>query len=534
MPRLSVVIPTLGRPDTLQHALKTLAAQPGDNCEFVIQNNGGDPATAAVVEALGDRRFKHFATAGIVTMTENWELALGHATGDYITFIGDDDGLMPDACAIATAILTDRNPPLLSWSPYAYYWPEYYHPGYRDRLVASVDFRFTAERVRSGDELARFYRFRTHYSRLPMIYNSFVRRDVIRQMQEREGRYFLGASPDVTSGIVNAALTAEFLRLSRPLSVSGLSQHSTGHRNFFRDGDALGSADGRRDFGAIAMDPRLPDLNALALFLANDMLLVKARLFPDQPAIALDFRALAQAVATDINDRPELYDRTWQSVLDLATLHKFDPFAITVPARCADRPPLGAGVSIEGANRVQFRLDGAALGLCTIADAVRAIAELAPRADALDLDGGAGSADLHGIGFSRGCAGLSALGEGWSDPEEWGTWSIAKTCSLVLRFHPVPAAPFFMALACRAFVAERHPLLAVRCHIGDAPPLEWQFSMAAPGGCRMLRIDPAAFEGDGTVRITFVVIEPRSPADVGHSDDVRPLGFGVERLWVAG
>ena len=92
MPRLSVVIPTLGRPDTLQHALKTLAAQPGDNCEFVIQNNGGDPATAAVVEALGDRRFKHFATAGIVTMTENWELALGHATGDYITFIGDDDG----------------------------------------------------------------------------------------------------------------------------------------------------------------------------------------------------------------------------------------------------------------------------------------------------------------------------------------------------------------------------------------------------------------------------------------------------------
>ena len=116
MPLLSVVIPTLDRPDTLRHALTTLRGQQGTNCEFIIQNNGGNAEIAALLDAIDDPRFRHFTTPGIVTMTENWELALGHATGDYVTFIGDDDGLMPDACEIAASILERAGPELLSWA----------------------------------------------------------------------------------------------------------------------------------------------------------------------------------------------------------------------------------------------------------------------------------------------------------------------------------------------------------------------------------------------------------------------------------
>ena len=35
MPLLSVVIPTLNRPDTLRHAMATLSAQPDVDCEFI-------------------------------------------------------------------------------------------------------------------------------------------------------------------------------------------------------------------------------------------------------------------------------------------------------------------------------------------------------------------------------------------------------------------------------------------------------------------------------------------------------------------
>lgn len=537
MPRLSVVIPTLGRPDTLRHALATLVVQQGADCEFIVQNNGGDPAVAALVDGLGDPRFRHVASADIVPMAENWERALAAAGGDYVLFIGDDDGLMPDACALAAHILARRAPALLSWLPFAYYWPGYYHEGWRNRLVAAIDFRFTARRVAAAPLLQQVYRFQAHYSHLPMIYNSFVRRDVIEAMRRRCGRYFLGLSPDVASGIANAGLTPDFLRLSRPLSISGLSRHSTGHRLFFAEADALSSATGQRDFGALVKDPRLPDLNALSLFLANDMLLLKRRLFPDQAAIELDFRGLAQAVAAEINDRPELYDRTWQSVLELAHRHGFDPFTLAVPARAASRPGLPAGLRVDGPARVEFVLDGDVLGLRHIADAARVMAEFVPRIDALDLEDAVPQppqAPLPGFGFGRGGAGLAALGEGWSTPEDWGTWSAARLCSLRLSIRPVPVSPIMVALACRGFVTAAHPTLVVSAQMGAAAPVERVFTTAAPAGEWRLPLDPAGFAPDGSVRIRFTISDPCSPAELGASDDTRQLGLGIERLWIVG
>jgi len=170
MPLLSVVVPTLDRPDTLRHALATMACQPADvDCEFIVQNNGGNPEIAEMVEGLKDARFKHFASDTVLTMTDNWESALGHAAGEYVTFIGDDDGLMPYACATATDILAGGAIDLLSWRAYSYYWPNYYHPAFRNRLLAEIDFTSSVKRVSSCRELARVFAFQAHYAYLPMM-----------------------------------------------------------------------------------------------------------------------------------------------------------------------------------------------------------------------------------------------------------------------------------------------------------------------------------------------------------------------------
>jgi hypothetical protein len=539
MPLLSVVVPTLDRPDTLRHALATLAGQESQDCEFIIQNNGGNPAVAALVEGLRDPRFKHFSTPTIVTMTENWELALGHATGDYVTFIGDDDGLMPDGCAIAAGLLGNRGIPLLSWSPYAYYWPGYYHPGYRNRLVAAVDFRFTGENIGSRAELERFYGFQTHYARLPMIYNSFVRRDVIEAMRSHAGRYFLGLSPDVTSGIVNAALTPNFIRLSRPLSISGLSQHSTGHGLFFRDTDPLATAPAKRDFGAIARDPRLPDLNALPLFLANDMLLVKERLFPNEAAVSLSFKGLAQALATGINDRPELYDQTRRSIDALVATHGLDPAEIILPARAAARPAIVTGVTSQGARRVLFQLDGDALGLRSVEDAARVIAQFVPAAAAFDVAGFPVEPPRpllarEWLEFGYDGLGGEALLEGWSEPEAWGVWSIAKSCRLRLFLSQRPIQPARVELVCRAALAANHTQLEAECRVGDTAPQVLNFAVGSSSGRRFLTIAPAAVAFDGSITVAIRLSEPRSPADLGVSADVRPLGIGLEKIRLVG
>ncbi|AWM03952.2 glycosyltransferase family 2 protein [Bradyrhizobium amphicarpaeae] len=538
MPLLSIVVPTLDRPETLRHALATMACQPAHaDCEFIVQNNGGNPEIAKMVADLQDERFRHFASETVLTMTDNWEAALGHASGEYIAFIGDDDGLMPYACATASEMLAGRNIDLLSWSAYTYHWPGYYHPAFRNRLLAEIDLTSSAQRVSSRGELARIFGFQAHYAHLPMIYNSFVRRNVIDRMRAIGGRYFIGLSPDVASGIANAALTDSFVRLSRPLSMSGISQHSTGHALFFETTDLLETPRGSRDFGPIDDEPQLPDLNALQLFIAKDMLVLKRLLLANDDDVRLDFKALAQALATDINHRPPLYDRTVQTIGELARTHGFDVADIIIPARLADRPPPGKGVSVIGQNRVLYELDGFALGLNSIADAVRVIAQFVPDQGPLDamVLKAPVSAPVLGakqLEFAHGGAGVAALIEGWSEPEQWGTWSIARNCVLRFEVHPIPSRPVELVLACRAFVSDRNPQLQAACRVGNGAPQQLTFSKEAFAGLRRLRLDPAAIAADGTLTISLSLSDPRSPADLGLSSDARPLGIGLERIWL--
>ncbi|PIT05066.1 glycosyl transferase [Bradyrhizobium nitroreducens] len=538
MPLLSIVVPTLDRPDTLRHALATMACQPAQaDCEFIVQNNGGNPEIAKMVADLQDGRFRHFASETVLTMTDNWEAALGHASGEYIAFLGDDDGLMPYACATASSVLADRKIDLLSWDAYSYYWPGYYHPAFRNRLLAEIDLTSSARRVSSRSELARIFCFQAHYAHLPMIYNSFVRRSVVDRMRAACGRYFIGLSPDVASGIANAALTESFVRLSRPLSMAGFSQHSTGHALFFETTNLLETSRGARDFGPIDDDRQLPDLNALQLFIAKDMLDLKRLLLADDDGVRLDFKALAQALATDINNRPPLYDRTVQTIGELARMHGFDVADIIIPARLADRPPPGKGISVIGQNRVLYELDGSALGLSSIADAVRVIAQFVP--DQAPFDPAALEAAVPApvlgpeeLDFSRGGAGTAALIEGWSEPEQWGTWSIARNCVLRFAIDPFPSRPVALVLACRAFVSDGNPRLQAICRVGDGPQQQLSFSKGSFAGQRRLMLDPAAISADGTLTISLSLSDPRSPADLGLSSDARPLGIGLERAWL--
>ncbi len=229
MPRFSLVIPTLRRADTLAHALATLTAQRFEDVEIVVQNNGNDSETRDVVRMNGDPRVRLFGTDAVLSMTDNWERALENCVGDFVTFIGDDDALLPDACHVAAAALEEGHE-IVSWEPCLYFWPSFPDDMRRNRLQAPIAFDFTVRPRSSRPILEQVYAFELHYSKLPMIYNSFVGRSLFERVRRRFGRYFFGSSPDITSGVVNAVCTERFLQSSRPLSIAGISRHSIGFR----------------------------------------------------------------------------------------------------------------------------------------------------------------------------------------------------------------------------------------------------------------------------------------------------------------
>jgi hypothetical protein len=540
MPRFSLVIPTLQRSDTLRHSLATLVNQTYDDFEIVIQNNGRDSATEAVIRSFNDRRIRHFWSDTVLPMAENWELALANATGEFITFVGDDDGLFPDACQLAADIFARTNVEIVSWRPFCYYWPSFIFPELQNRLIADVDYDVKIRLISSRNQLRKFYRFELHYSQLPMIYNSFVARSAIERVKSRAERYFLGVTPDVTSGIVNAACTEEFGLITRPLSIAGLSGHSTGHNVTLSPPGWISPERVKRVLGETRTDPRLvPANNNLEIMLANDALLVRDLLFPDDVKTEFDFRRLIQSVASAINDRPGFYDATRAAIEALARLHSIAMSDIVIPASTDAVPPLSFGSVERGPRQTFFVIDGSALGLNGIDDAIRHMEQFTPYVEdvaAVQLEP-AETSDRAvfkpgvKVSFYAGGEGIAGLDYGWGMPEQWGTWSIGKHAHLGLATLPAAAGPIHVELFLRAFLHPKHPRIEVEFWVNGSKVKALTFKNASPNLYR-LEIPRGSYGADGTIDLEFRIANPRSPLELGASADTRLLGIGLEWMRV--
>jgi hypothetical protein len=538
MPQFSIVLPTLRRPDTLEHSLQTALRQPRDDVEIVVQNNGDDADSRRLVEGLGDARARHFATDSVLAMGDNWERALGNSRGEWVTFVGDDDGLLPDACAVLANLGGLDDYELLTWTPPMYLWPEYQDSRRRNRLEARVEFDPVATRVRSPAFLERFYRFDEHFSRLPMIYNSFVRRSLIERVVERHGRYFLGSVPDITSGIVNAAACDVFVRLTRPLSVWGVSHHSTGHK-WARPGVRLGGEELGRDFPLLAGDnDEFPAWN-FELVIAGEMERMRLAVLDGDERFALDPKRLARHVASAINNRPDQYEDTLRVLETMMAAHDIPRDDVPVPPRLEEPPVAPLGVTPLGPSSVRFVIDGDAIGLATIDDAVRLASQLFPSAARVawqDEEAAVPIVSTEPLSFTSGGGGRHALVDGWSDAESWGTWAVGRESTM--RFavaangRDTDAQMLRLGLKYRVIAAPGAEPLVVECTPPGGAPQRWTLGGANHQG--QLTIDlPAPPDGE-PVELTFVSANPRSPAELGVGPDHRQLGIGVEELRILG
>ena len=541
IPKFSLVIPTLRRPDTLRHSLATLTAQTYDDFEIVVQNNGRDPEVERVVAEAAHPKIRLFGTDAVLPMTQNWETALANTRGEFVTFIGDDDGLFPDACAIAAKVFVQAPIEILSWLPYTYYWPGHVNAASANRLIAHVSDDFRLEMIDADHQIRQLYRFALDYSRLPLIYNSFVRRSVLDRARQTNGRYFFGFSPDVVSAIVNACHVDVYGRLTQPLSMTGASRHSTGH-NLWASKDRVKSTERyRRDFEAPPDDPRLVEANHWMYLFASDMLLAHDRMLIHRN-VDIDFAGLAASWAASLNAVPQFYESNLAAIRAFAALHHIDIDTIAIHPPATRPSPLECGEFSSATGAYDAVVDGDAAGLANIADAVRYATDRFGRpAAGRPIEIIAATADIPVIAenrdalqFSKGGNGVAALLAGWGEPEFWGAWSVAKLATLRLRTDPGRDRPLDLQLHIRPFLHALHPKMNVVCHIAGKEVASWSAVLDAPLEPLLVRAPVEAFGVDGFVDIDFLIDEPCSPSQLGLGSDMRLLGVAIERLLVVG
>jgi glycosyltransferase involved in cell wall biosynthesis len=92
---ISVVIPTANRPEALAHALASLRAQNVKDIQVIVVNDGGADVTGVVAPFRDDLSVELLGLDGNQGPSAARNAALDAADGDLVTFLDDDDVLLP-------------------------------------------------------------------------------------------------------------------------------------------------------------------------------------------------------------------------------------------------------------------------------------------------------------------------------------------------------------------------------------------------------------------------------------------------------
>ena len=306
-------------------------------------------------------------------MTDNWERALDHVNGDYVIYLGDDDGLLPDSCMFAKHFFDTNASELLFSTPAHYGWPGLQGEYMQNCIKAQYGrtLRFTFEN--SQTLLGSVFRFETSFLRLPKIYYSYVSRKLIDRARLALGRYFFGAMPDVISGIVNCRFVDHFAVCNRPISIGGTSHNSTSYRILGGDSAAREDA-AKAAFGEAKLHRTMKsgDRVSLSLSVANEYLLAKDELFPHQSP-DLDYHTMLSCAAREVNGVADRDRQLLSDIFQVAAMNNIPSESIAIPLRVSSaevpKPRRFRGIREDVAGMVRIDLDGAASGILNVFDA---------------------------------------------------------------------------------------------------------------------------------------------------------------------
>ncbi|AYD47986.1 glycosyltransferase family 2 protein [Arachidicoccus soli] len=232
---LSIVVPTKNRSRTLHLLIEALIAFNDKDMELVIHDNSDN--NAETVQFLLDPKYascknlKYIYCPGELSVIKNSDLAVANATGEYICFIGDDDGVLP---IITNTVrwMKEQNISVLKTRKAAYSWPGMQKNILNKNasgILSYSSFNYGTKSIDS--EVALKYSLNkggTSMLKLPCLYHGIVHHTILDRIYQNCGSFFPASSPDMANAIALIKFVSSFTYLDIPIIISGKSVSSTG------------------------------------------------------------------------------------------------------------------------------------------------------------------------------------------------------------------------------------------------------------------------------------------------------------------
>jgi hypothetical protein len=135
------------------------------------------------------------------------------------------------------------------------------------------------------------------------------------------------------------------------------------------------------------------------------------------------------------------------------------------------------------------------------------------------------------ISFARGGTGPIYEGAGWFGAEPWGTWTEGSTSIVTLALSDIPDRDMELSIEGWAFLTDTNPVQDIEVLVNQHSLETLRYTFPASTDTRMITI-PKSFiqERKGLLVIEFKIKNPKSPAELGLSQDTRSLGLGLVSL----
>ena len=257
--KVSIIIPTRERAQYLNYSIQTALKVKDDDTEIIVCDNASQDNTADVVKKFSDPRLKYVNTGTRISMRENFNFALNASAGDYVTFFGDDDGILPGQFKFLRQFLETHQPDGVSWNRATYGWPV---DGYGkktgglrlyQRSTYGAGYAYDP-RERNLDALMGC-RLSALNPSTPNVYHGCVSRAYLNKVAPSPEVFFDSAIPDVNFEYRAIMTGGKFLHADHPFSISGHSPASTGGAHHGARTDKAGGDAGRAFTAETRADP---------------------------------------------------------------------------------------------------------------------------------------------------------------------------------------------------------------------------------------------------------------------------------------
>jgi glycosyltransferase involved in cell wall biosynthesis len=226
-PFFSVVMPTRDRAQLLPFAIRSVLDQTFVDFEIIVSDNFSLDSTAEAARSFGDERVKYFRSRSSLSINESWEFALSHATGQYVTFLSDDDAYAKVFLERLFGIIESESAEVVSCVQAVYFATKSNHLGKviepQSLKLDPFDRRVTVlEKADAVKSLFGVFRLNKPVAEdgsigIPQLVNSAYKRSLIQHIQTRIKNIFSGVACDIYSSALFLNFTDKYCFINEPL-----------------------------------------------------------------------------------------------------------------------------------------------------------------------------------------------------------------------------------------------------------------------------------------------------------------------------